>query len=214
MLLVDKDLSTEEKFLIFKNFCKIYKNMHSNEDVTEFMTQVKLFRKDLKLNAIRVEDLKNRRGPPQQPIWVSALWEMLRGLFLLPFFTFFIPVRTILIGIAERKRVQALSNSVVKGGWTVTRSGRLRRVGHQQNSPFHVPGACDSFRVHARVLLEFALHDSDSVSNSFQYFGGFLHYYSVLHQILDRSLRQLHGRFSTRLRPHQTQVWEGTDQNR
>lgn len=115
MLLVEKDLTTEDKFHIFKNFCRIYKSIHSNEDVVSFMAKVKKFRKDLKSNAVRVEDLKNQRKRRQESIAKGALREFARGLFLLPFFTFFIPIRKILISIAERKRVQALSNSVVKG---------------------------------------------------------------------------------------------------
>lgn len=115
MLLVDKELSTEEKFLIFKNFCEIYKNINSNEDVTSLMKKVNRFRKDLKRVGIRVEDLRNNQNTFPHSILVSFFIECLRGLFLFPFFTFFIPIRSILIAIAERKRAQALSNSVVKG---------------------------------------------------------------------------------------------------
>lgn len=127
MLLNDKDLSTEEKFLIFKNFCDIYKNIHSKEDVISFMEKVKAFRKELKAHAIRVEDLRSSKKPFQESILPSVLKELLRGLFLVPFFTFFLPIRKILIKIAERKRIQALSNSVVKGGLIseLTGSGRL-----------------------------------------------------------------------------------------
>jgi len=115
ILLIEKDLSTEEKFLIFKNFCEIYKNINSNEDVISLMKRVNDFRKDLKVNGIRVEDLKNNVFRKCRPLVVSILLALLKTIILIPFFIFFLPIRSILISIAERKRIQAKNNSVVKG---------------------------------------------------------------------------------------------------
>lgn len=115
MLIVEKDLSVEENFNVYKNFCDIYKNIQTNEDVTVFMKKINSFRKELKSNGIRVEDLKNNKERYSHSITVSFLIEMIRFCILIPFFLFFLPLRTILISIAEKKRIQAVSNSVVKG---------------------------------------------------------------------------------------------------
>jgi len=115
MLLIEKNLSFEESFLIFKNFCEIYRSINTNTDVKDFMKEVNKFRKDLKLNGIRVEDLKPNVTKKYNSLGVSILIVFLKTLFLTPFFIFFLPTRIILIKIAERKRIQAVSNSVVKG---------------------------------------------------------------------------------------------------
>jgi hypothetical protein len=119
ILLIEKDLSTEEKFLIFKNFCEIYKSINSNEDVISLMKRVNNFRKDLKVNGIRVEDLKNNVFRKCRPLFLSILLALLKTFILIPFFIFFLPIRSILISIAERKRIQAKKNSVVKGKITI-----------------------------------------------------------------------------------------------
>lgn len=120
MLLVEKEFSIKENFLIFKNFCEIYKNINSNEDVKIFMNKVNKFRKDLKKNGIRVEDLKDKKKEwKDRSIGFCIIIELLRGIFLIPFFIFFFPIKKILITISEKKRIQAVSNSVVKGNFFI-----------------------------------------------------------------------------------------------
>ena len=120
MLVIEKEFSVKENFLIFKNFCEIYKNINSYEDVKVFMNKVNKFRRDLKLNGIRVEDLKNENKEwKDKSITICILIEFFRGIFLIPFFIFFFPIKKILITIAERKRIQAVSNSVVKGKFSI-----------------------------------------------------------------------------------------------
>jgi hypothetical protein len=115
MLYNDKDLPVKENFIIFKNFCEVYKNINMNEDVEKFMKKVYTFRKKIKANGIKIEDLKKSDKPYEKSITLSLLIEVIRTLILTPFFLFFLPIKKILISIAEKKRRQALSNSVVKG---------------------------------------------------------------------------------------------------
>jgi len=117
MLFSGKDLPVKENFIIFKNFCRVYENIDQNEDVRRFMAKLYSFRKKLKANGIKVEDLRDQRKTHSHSIATSILFELLRSLVLVPFFLFFLPIRTILTYIAEKKRLQALSNSVVKGGF-------------------------------------------------------------------------------------------------
>lgn len=108
-------LAPEQNFRVFKQFCDLYSEINEEKDVKMFMSKVNSLRKDLKFLGIKPRELFSEQkilGPETYKVVLKILFC---GLFLVPFFVFFLPIRYVLLKIAETKREAAVSNSVVKG---------------------------------------------------------------------------------------------------
>lgn len=109
------EMAPEQNFRVFKLFCDLYSNICDREDVKIFMQKVNNLRKDLKFLGVKPRELFSEQKIMGPQWWQVALKIFFTGLFLIPFFIFFLPIRYILLSIAENKREAAVNNSVVKG---------------------------------------------------------------------------------------------------
>ena len=108
-------MGAEQNFQVFKVFCDLYSKINEERDVKIFMEKVNSLRKDLKFLGIKPRELFSEEkilGPKTYKVVLKIFFSWL---FLVPFFIFFLPIRYVLLKIAETKREAAVSNSVVKG---------------------------------------------------------------------------------------------------
>lgn len=110
-----KNLDFEQRFGVFKNFADMYENIAEKQDVKDLLNEVTIFRKEQKNLGIKVSDLLSESTKVQKTTKSIVFETLLNFMFIIPFLLFFLPLRLILITIAESKRVSALNNSVVKG---------------------------------------------------------------------------------------------------
>ena len=112
-------MAPEQNFRVFKQFCDLYSEINEEKDVKIFMSKVNSLRKDLKFLGIKPRELFSEQkilGPQTYKVVLKILASWL---FLVPFFIFFLPIRYVLLKIAETKREAAVSNSVVKGAYNI-----------------------------------------------------------------------------------------------
>lgn len=115
MFVNKQNIDFSQRFHIFKDFCDMYEHICEKEDIKKFMNKVNCFRRKLKFLGLKMIDLDKSGVLIQEQLSIIYLKNLVQFLFLIVFFLFFFPVRSILISIAERKRIEAVNNSVVKG---------------------------------------------------------------------------------------------------
>lgn len=107
--------SVVENFRVYKEFCKIYEEISVHEDIKIFMKKVLEFRQDLRITGIKITEVRFTHKYYKRDLFIILFRIIMLSVWMIPFYLFFWPLQFALVKIAEKNRIKALKNSVVKG---------------------------------------------------------------------------------------------------
>ena len=108
------ELHEKKNFEILKKFCMAYQSLKDDKNVQELLSEINFFRIDLKKHSLKVRDLRNFKKVFSKSFWYYVKKIILLIFFTLPFLFVYLPIRFIVVRVAEEKRKKALARSFVK----------------------------------------------------------------------------------------------------
>ena len=106
--------SVDENFRIYKEFCNLYEEISKHQDVKNFMKKVQVLRQDLRVTGMKITEVTVTHKYYKRDLLKIFLRILVLFIWMIPFFLFFWPLQFVLVKIAEKNRLRALKNSVVK----------------------------------------------------------------------------------------------------